>query len=72
MVATTDLKSVAQCVPVRVRVPAPIKECGMKTSIEYTELCGLEIYLEYLQINKNIPPEVEKWIRLRIDYLKSK
>jgi hypothetical protein len=44
----------------------------MKTSIEYTELCGLEIYLEYLQINKNIPPEVEKWIRLRIDYLKSK
>jgi hypothetical protein len=44
----------------------------MKSSLEHTELCGLEIYLAYLSSNKNIPPEVEKWIRLRIDYLKSK
>jgi hypothetical protein len=44
----------------------------MKSSNEYAELYGLEQYLIYIQMNKNIPFEVEKWIQLRIDYLKSK
>jgi hypothetical protein len=44
----------------------------MKSSNEYSELYGLELYLAYIQINKNVPSEVGKWIQLRIDYLKSK
>ena len=66
------LKMLRQCVPVRVRLGVPKfgENMSQKTSLDYTELAGLQIALSNL--SKQIDPIVKSWLETRIEQLKNK
>ena len=76
MVAAQDLKFCSFGVPVRVRQGVPdflVRRLLLsKSSLDYSELSGLNIALKNLEIDPNSDQTIVSWIRQRITYLQNK